>query len=458
MLFEKWWGTNDGCIIYYADELPNGDYYMVGGRKSTLYPPGLGAWENYVCRMDFRGNILWEKEIGFPYAQDYSGGIVKSKWNTYLLVGSTQGDTLPGNRNVAVKHIDADGNILFERYFTSGFYNDGGTVIQTTDSCFVFLCKLGIPSTSNQAPGMIKIDRFGNELWRKRQDTLIGVPYFIKQTPDNGFIVAGGNATGNNSYYAKYDASGNMAWVKYPFGISADTLANRPSVLRVNADATFAIYYGTYAVPWNPNVYGLLKQYDSQGNCMSTKEFFDPMLTFFSCNRADSAIWAVANNYSLSILDDDNVFRKEVALEGWDTTHKYVYNYIPTSDGGYLGVGQYTYDNQNIEPQFFIVKFGDNRYRPNAFFESVNAYPNPSSGGNITLTFDMLEDDDVRVDIFAADGKLVYSDVIFCPANSHTEKPIRLDLLSASGGMYILQARTNDAVIRKKLIVGTGNR
>ena len=65
----------------------------------------------------------------------------------------------------------------------------------------------------------------------------------------------------------------------------------------------------------------------------------------------------------------------------------------------------------------------------------------------------MTADNDVQVDIFSTDGKLIYSSSIFCPANSHTELPVRLDLLSATGGMYILQARTSDAVIRKKLVV-----
>ncbi|OGU82176.1 MAG: hypothetical protein A2W11_07415 [Ignavibacteria bacterium RBG_16_35_7] len=448
MLFEKWWGNNDGSLLYYANELPNGDFILVGGRKSTLYPPGQGAWENYVCRIDFSGNIIWEKEVGFPNAQDYGGGVVRTSWNTYLLVGTTMGDTLPGYRNVAVRHIDADGNILFERYFTSGIWNEGGSVIETNDSCFVMLCYLGIPSTFNQAPGMIKIDRYGNEIWRHRQDSLEGAPYFIKQTSDSGFIVVGGQTTYNNSYYAKYKSDGNMDWIKYPFGL-VDTIPNNPSVLRVNQDGTFDIYYGTY-----PTIYGLFKHYDSQGNCLTTQEYYDPFLTFFSCNNSDSAIWSISTNTALNILEDDNVFRKKIGLEGWDTLNKGIFSYIKTSDGGYLGVGQYIYDPQNVESQLYFVKFSsDARYQPDQFSESVNAYPNPATDGNITLTFDMKKDDDVKVDVFSADGKLIYSNSIFCPANSHTELSVRLYEISANGGMYILQAKTSDAVIRKKLVV-----
>ena len=456
MLFEKVWGTNDECGLYYADELPNGDYILVGGQKSTLYPPGVGLYENYICRVNFRGNIIWEKQIGDPYAMDNAGGITKTSWGSYLLIGTTWGGTLTGYEDVSAWNIDADGNVLFEKYFTSGIYNNGGDVTETPDSCFVFLCRLGIPFSSSQVPGMIKIDRYGNEIWRHRQDTLGGAPYLIQQTIDSGFIVVGGGAAANNSYYAKYKPDGNMDWIKYPFGLLPDTIPNSPTVLRSNADGTFDIYYATYPVTWDSNVYGLFKHYDPQGNCLSTKKYFDPFLNFFSCDNSDSAIWAISVNGTLNILNEDTLFDKILKLNGVDTLNRGIYEYIKTSDGGYLGVGQYNPDPQNGYATFYIAKFGaDGRYQPDEFSESVNAYPNPSTDGNITLTFDMTTDDNVQVDIYTAEGKLVYSSSVFCPANSHTEKPIRLDELSVTGGMYILQARTADAVIRKKLIVSS---
>ncbi|MEO5643584.1 MAG: T9SS type A sorting domain-containing protein [Bacteroidia bacterium] len=329
-----------------------------------------------------------------------------------------------------------------------------GNVIETYDSCFVFLCKLGIPSTFNQAPSMIKIDRDGNEIWRHRQDTLVGNPYYIRQTPDSGFIVAGGAATANNSYYAKYRPDGNMQWIKYPFGLSSDTVPNDPSVLRVHKNGTFDVYYETYyQIPSGLNVGGLFKHYDLQGNCLSTKEYFDPYLTFFSCDNSDSAIWAVSVNGILYAMGSDSTFKRRAGLNGIDTTMKFPYWYIETSDNGYLGVGQYSYDFTNVDPQFYLVKFGDNRYNAEDFSESVNAYPNPSADGNVTLTFDMKTDNNVQVSILTTEGKLLYSSEIFCPANSHTELPVRLNENSVNAGMYILEAITSDAVIRKKIIV-----
>jgi hypothetical protein len=454
MLFEKSWGTNDGCILYYADELPNGDYILFGGRKSTIDPPGIGAWQHYVCRMDFRGNILWEKEIGNPYAQDYSGGITKTSWNTYLIVGTTeQGDTLGGFKDIEVFNIDVDGNVLFEKYFTSGIWNDGGSVIETRDSCFVFVCRLGIPSSFNQVPGLIKIDRNGNEIWRNRQDTLGGWPYLIRQTADGGFIVAGGAAGGNNSFYMKYRPDGNMAWVKFPYGLTQQDTLNSINAIRANKDSTFDICWSiSYTIVSTGNhVYEqLFKHYDSAGNCLSIIANFQP-IGVYSIDVDSNTVWAQSAN-NLYIMGSDSIFRREVGVEGTDSLYRVIFKYIKTTDGGYLGVGQFIPDF-NTDWQFYVVKFGDARYKADEFAESVNAYPNPSLDGNVTLTFDMKTDNNVHVRILTIEGKLVYSTDLFCPANSHTELPLKLDENLTNAGMYLLEASTSETVIRKKLIV-----
>ncbi|MEO5642897.1 MAG: T9SS type A sorting domain-containing protein [Bacteroidia bacterium] len=75
-----------------------------------------------------------------------------------------------------------------------------------------------------------------------------------------------------------------------------------------------------------------------------------------------------------------------------------------------------------------------------------------SFGMRITLAFDTHEDN-VEVSVFSTEGKLIYSNSIFCSASSNIQLAIRLDELSVASGIYILQAKTSDSVIRKKIIV-----
>jgi uncharacterized repeat protein (TIGR03803 family) len=102
-----------------------------------------------------------------------------------------------------------------------------------------------------------------------------------------------------------------------------------------------------------------------------------------------------------------------------------------------------------------VFKFKEN---PSSATESVtesnfNVYPNPSVDGNITLTFNMPNEGNIDVHIFTTEGKLIYSNSIFCRANSHNELPVGLNEISTNTGMYILEASTSDGVFRKKIIV-----
>lgn len=103
-----------------------------------------------------------------------------------------------------------------------------------------------------------------------------------------------------------------------------------------------------------------------------------------------------------------------------------------------------------------MVKFGpDGRYEPEEFSATVTAFPNPSYGGIITLSFDMLTDEQVEINIFSVEGRIVYTNSIYAPANTHTELPIDLAAESIAGGAYIVEARTEGTVYRNKVLVLT---
>ena len=89
---------SDFFNYYYSEEFNEGS-------NPIIFAVGKTESSGLITKLDSQGNIIWEKEVGFPNAQDYGGGVVRTSWNTYLLVGTTMGDTLPGYRNVAVRHI-----------------------------------------------------------------------------------------------------------------------------------------------------------------------------------------------------------------------------------------------------------------------------------------------------------------------------------------------------------------
>ncbi|MEO5642800.1 MAG: T9SS type A sorting domain-containing protein, partial [Bacteroidia bacterium] len=409
----------------------------------------------YACRTDSAGNIIWEKDWGEFYQPNWTGKVIKSSNGRYMICGSGLSGMGGGISDITLTDIDINGNNSFLKFYDFAYADYDNDMMETPDSCLIIAGREGLTSNSH-FPAFVKVDRNGNEIWRKTQPALNGYePVNIRLTPDGGFISTGIGGTYNNSYYAKYDSTGTMLWIKYPFG-NGDTIANRPDAIKINDDGSFVIYYGIFYQIGNwPNYqsfYGSMRKYDSAGNCLTNRQYSDPLLYVFS-NESDTLFNGLTSDVSRFEMDETGTFIKKVGLNGDDTLKRWIRNYIPTRDGGYLGFGQYS-TNLDYFTQFYIVKFApDGRYEADEFSESVNAYPNPSADGNITLTFDMKDDNNVQVKILTTEGKLVYSTEIFCPANSHTELPVRLNENSINAGMYILEVKTSDSIIRKKIIV-----
>jgi hypothetical protein len=459
ILFEKTWGIGGNSVITYAEELPNGDYILIGLCPGFILAQGPGPYQLYMCRTDSLGNLLWEKTYGDPYEIDLLGCVIKTKESSYLLVGKS----FYSSYDVHVINLDVNGDILFDGYYHSGYFDSGSSAIQTSDSGFVIAVKLD--AGGSVAPGLIKIDKNGNEIWRHRDDSLLNyVPLFIQTTSDSGFIVAGRTPYYENAYLTKYSSAGTLEWIRYPYGRILDTLANGCVGLFMKTDTTFEV---AMAVENPENYIGEThwKQYDYSGNELADQVTDFPLFVLSGANLGPtvvdnlngmfiscSAPYWQGSTWIMEVDSNKNYyFRAKITDE--DSTNKDMSYTIRTRDGGYLSVGSRNY-GFNTWSQFYLVKFApDGRYVAEDFSESVSAYPNPSSDGNFTLTFDMIVEDNVQVDIFTLEGKVIYSKTIFCPATSHTELSVRLENNSIAGGVYILQARTSSAVIRKQLVV-----
>ena len=451
MRFEKTWGGYTGNIISYANELSNGDYMLIGGKRFI----SGGPTQNYACRISPEGEIIWENDWGLVGEPDGIGKVLALSDGTYLCVGS--GGSGAGDiSDMTLSNIDADGHVLFYKYYNFGYEDYSGDIIQSSDSTFVICGTAG--TTTYHNPAFIKVDRSGNEIWRREQTIYQDyAPDAIKQSPDGGFIVLGLTGGGyNNCYYSKLSEAGDTQWIKYPFGLG-DTIGNRPRELRMNADGSFDIYYGVYYTSGAPaqTILGLLASYDQTGTMLASKEYTVQLL---NCGlSADSAFYGIENSSVLYEMDASGTLQRKVQLVENTLDLKEVSYFEKTSDGGYIGVGQYHPDG-NTPRSFYVVKFGaDGRYQTSGFLESLTAYPNPSRDGNITIRFETKTEEIVEVSVFTIDGQKIHSQQISCPANSHTELPVQLNLSSVSSGMYMLEVKTSGECIRQKLIVATGH-
>jgi hypothetical protein len=448
-LFDKvWYAAPSG--ICYTDQLINGEYVVIGGFRTQF---DLG--QIYMCRLDSLGEIIWEEEFGFPFAADYVSKVIKTNWDTYLLIGYSEGDTLPGFREYAVWNIDSAGNVLFERYYSSGYENFPSDVIETSDSCFTITGVMDAPSLNNWALTLLKIDRFGNQIWRNRIDSLSDyVPYSVAQLCDGRYVVVGQTRISRVTFIASYQSNGQLASMSYPYGNSPNSGGSPIKVFGIN-DTSFSVFYSVNYISGNGSqIRTIRKDYSSNVVCFETKEHAENISEFFQ-DRKDAQVLCTSLMYNdLFIMNSDSTFT-EVAHQSYEDSVlcKSIIYATTTRDGGYSGVGN---SDCGMYTRMYFVKFGpDGRYVPEDFGSSVTTYPNPSYGGTIMLAFDMIADEEVEIKFFSLDGKIVYSNAIQVPANTHTELPIDLAAESINSGTYIVEARTDETVYRNKIVVLT---
>jgi hypothetical protein len=203
---------------------------------------------------------------------------------------------------------DSLGNEQWRKYFYSGSLNRGINVIHTPDGGFALSCyKWTFGLYAEATPYIVKTDSVGNEQWRYY------VPYtaqkhgymYLQNSPDSTII-------GGYSYsdYIDYPATDN------------DT---RDAVLKIDLEKNIIWdrKYGEYS--WNKAVNSV--NIDNDGNIIlagNKPELYPPLRQgfLFKINNNGDSIW----------------YRQYHKLQG-DYSYSYLYGVTPTSDGGFIAVG-----------------------------------------------------------------------------------------------------------------------
>ncbi|MCF8229827.1 MAG: T9SS type A sorting domain-containing protein [Bacteroidales bacterium] len=214
-----------------------GRIMYAGGDVSTYY----GKNDIWLCKIDSRGHIQWEKTLG-NQGQDNAVKIKLASDSTFMMIGGHYEsggmidcpDLGTDGADVWIVEVDMGGNII-RQYCYGGSRNDLGHDIIPVDSGYVFV------ASTNSFDGdisvwlgeddiwVVKLDYWGNIIWEKS----IGgsdyeYPVYITQTDDEGFIVMGntqsndgdvsGNHINNGGYYdgdiwvVKINSAGELEW------------------------------------------------------------------------------------------------------------------------------------------------------------------------------------------------------------------------------------------------------
>lgn len=226
-MWSRTYGGTEEDVVSSMVATSDGGYIMTG------YTESFGASEKdvWLVKTDGEGNMVWNRTYGGPNS-DYGESVQQTSDGGYIVAGYTgwleelpydKSDPfyiIPANRphefhfDAYVVKTDAEGNLLWNRTYSSEGDDYGHSVEQTVDGGYVitgYTRAFGIGGGDSDDFGvwLFKIDGEGDVEWSRTYGG--GVGYSVQQTSDGGYII-GGNT--NDFLLIKTDPDGYMTWNK----------------------------------------------------------------------------------------------------------------------------------------------------------------------------------------------------------------------------------------------------
>ncbi len=177
---------------------------------------GTGGSDIFIKKLNEKGEIIWEKSYNFEFITSFSKMIITND-NNILIVGSTNIKDVKTS-DVLVAKIDFEGNIIWQKSFGNIYHEIGEDIIEIENNYFV----LANYFDNNLITGKIqlmKLDKNGKIIWSKFIGNKRGYSVCdITKTVDNCFVITGwknGSSYEQMSFFLiKIDKEGKILWKK----------------------------------------------------------------------------------------------------------------------------------------------------------------------------------------------------------------------------------------------------
>ena len=208
---EQWnrtYGGTNWDEAYSVIQTIDGGYIMVG----ESYSYGAGGTDWYIIKTDENGNEEWSQTFGGA-EDDRALSIQQTNDEGYILAGHTESFGA-GSLDVWLIKMDGNGNLIWDNTFGDNGWDDAFSVKQTSDNGFIIA---GQTSTNYVDIWLVKTDENGNEEW----NTTFGGNQWdsarsVLQTSDNGYAIIGQTASYGAGIFdiwlIKTDVNGNEEW------------------------------------------------------------------------------------------------------------------------------------------------------------------------------------------------------------------------------------------------------
>ncbi len=171
-----------------------------------------------LTKFDFRGNILWTKQIGGS-AKDEPFCLIKTFNGDIVVTGRTK-SAGTGNWDVFLARFTPDGSLRWAKTLGANDNDEGFCVIETYDNDLVVVGDTDVPAVGWDVL-LAKFDGSnGNRRWVKRAWSVgrSDWGYRVVEMPNQDLLVAGGTATGVGEFenrdilLVRFDSGGGLMW------------------------------------------------------------------------------------------------------------------------------------------------------------------------------------------------------------------------------------------------------
>lgn len=207
-------GENRHYFIQSGIELLGGNLIFVGYTKAS----GAGQEDIWLVKTNESGDIIWTETFGGA-RNDLSTAIQQTNDGGFIIAASTNSFGA-GNYDIWLIRTNADGDTIWTRTYGGTDTDHASDVKQTDDNGFIIAGStrsFGHVNNYNDA-WLIKTDFNGDTIWTKTfgGDVHDGA-LSVQQTSDGGYIIVGGlgiDSFNRDVWLIKTNSSGDTLWTK----------------------------------------------------------------------------------------------------------------------------------------------------------------------------------------------------------------------------------------------------
>lgn len=430
-------GSTSSTTIYSIKENSDGSYIATGNTNSQLL----------LLKLSDTGNLLWAKTYG---ANSYGKDILQTNDGGFIIAGGTQNIGAGLSDSYFIK-TDTNGDTLWTRVI-GGAKNDYAQFIkQTSDNGFIAVGNSYSYDTTYSRPFILKLDSSGNLEWTK----IYSVPslYVSCTTTQNDTVVIASSSSNSKYLLTKLTPNcDSIIWAKTT-GTGGD---NIPFDMKGTDDNGFVVAgYTLGGPPGVPNMY--LVKTNSNGDTLWTKAYGesggDEAYSIVQSNDGGFALTGIT--HILNILQEVQIYFVKTNANGESGCHTYATtSYIGNAVTQTLNFyPQVTYganpanttliarNKTKINSECFVVGIND-LSTSNHFI----IYPNPATQ-KATIEFENTQIEKYVLRLWN------YQGILLSEKTFYAQNRIEIERMNLSNGIYFFQLISNKKQVTSGKII-----